>query len=124
MERSRVVEGLYVDPLAYEGRSREFEVSRNYLRRTYPLAGNRVVTTGFKALKGDIRETDTRRILPSPKMPLETSISSREAGTLAVKKLATTILALTITRQVRILVTQIQSHQEGPDTGDEVGTCA
>ena len=118
MERSRVVEGLYVDPLAYEGRSREFEVSRNYLRRTYPLAGNRVVTTGFKALKGDIRETDTWRILPSPKMPLETSISSREAGTLAAKKLAT------ITRQVRILVTQIQSHQEGPDTGDEVGTCA
>ena len=72
---------------------------KNNPKRTHPRTDNGVVTTRFKVLKRDIRGTDTRRILLSPKMapPLETSISSQEAGTLAVKKSATMILALTVT---------------------------
>ena len=41
------------------------------------------------------------------------SISSQEASTLAAKKSAMMILALTVTRQVCMLVTKTQSHQEG-----------
>ena len=68
-----------------------------------------------------------RSISPLSKMtpPLETSISSQEAGILTARKSAMMILALTMTRQVRILVTQIHSTKRVPNIeGDEVGTCA
>ena len=70
---------------------------RNDSRTDSSRIGNDEINARFGVFKKDVRERDTRRKLPLSKMtlPMETSISFQEAGTLAAKRCAMMILALT-----------------------------